>query len=211
MEPMRPSHIKDEVAYRTQWSPAVPGGTNFKTRRLVEINPDRMEYRPATGNILFCLLFLGIGLLAFLGLGVFWYLKGFFLNAYMLLPVVFGSVFIFFGGAFLYRDMVPIVFDRTRGFFMKGNKKSPLEDIHALQLIQEECHSGGSDMYTIAQFFSYEVNIVFQDGHRINVIDHGDLEQIRHEVKTLSHFMGKPLWDAVGNNSDGRHENRAVH
>ena len=65
-----------------------------------------MEYRPATGNILFCLLFLGIGLLAFLGLGVFWYLKGFFLNAYMLLPVVFGSVFVFFGGAFLYRDMV---------------------------------------------------------------------------------------------------------
>ena len=167
-----------------------------------------MEYRPATGNILFCLPFLGIGLLAFLGLGVFWYLKGFFLNAYMLLPVAFGSVFVFFDGAFLYRDMVLIVFDRARGFFRRGSKKSPLEDIHALQLIQEECTSGVGSMYANAQFFSYEVNVVFRDGRRINVIDYGDLEQTRQEVKKLSNFLGKPLWDAVGNDSDGTHENR---
>ena len=63
-------------------------------------------------------------------------------------------------------------------------------------------------MYANAQFFSYEVNIVFRDGRRINAIDHGDLEQTRQEVKKLSNFLGKPLWDAVGNDSDGTHENR---
>ena len=39
--------------------------------------------------------------------------------------------------------------------------------------------------------------LVLQDGRRLNVVDHGNREQLRADAATLARFLGKPLWDAL--------------
>jgi hypothetical protein len=48
-------------------------------------------------------------------------------------------------------------------------------------------------------YYSYELNLVLNDGSRINVVDHGNLKQLRSDTQTLSQFLGKPVWDAIRN------------
>ena len=80
-----------------------------------------------------------------------------------------------------HKHILPIVFDLERGYFYKGWLKKnvlsdqrieccELDDIHALQIIAE--YLSGEP---IADFNSYELNIVKKDSTRINVVDHGDL------------------------------------
>jgi len=108
------------------------------------------------------------------------------------------------GGYLLYVSTVPIVFDRRRRFFWKGRKApdevveksslahfAPLEDIHALQLIPEYFRSPKGS------FYSYELNLILNDGRRINVVDHGDQNKLREDAETLSGFLEKPVWDAI--------------
>lgn len=68
-----------------------------------------------------------------------------------------------------------------------------LEDIHALQLLSEYCRGGKKRSY-----YSYELNLVLRNGRRINVMDHGDCKKLREDAQTLSEFLDKPVWDAIG-------------
>ena len=52
--------------------------------------------------------------------------------------------------------------------------------------------SGSKSSYT-----SYELNLVLDDGSRINVVDHGNLDRLRGDATTLSRFLSKPVWDAT--------------
>jgi hypothetical protein len=40
-----------------------------------------------------------------------------------------------------------------------------------------------------------QLNLVLNDGERINVIDHGDLNAVRQDAQTLARLMHVPLWD----------------
>jgi hypothetical protein len=46
-------------------------------------------------------------------------------------------------------------------------------------------------------YYSYELNLVLDDGSRINVVDHGNLERLRSDANALSQFLDKPVWDAT--------------
>ena len=48
-----------------------------------------------------------------------------------------------------------------------------------------------------SRYYSYELNLVLEDGSRLNVIDHGNVEAIRADAQKLAAFLGKPLWDAI--------------
>ncbi len=50
-----------------------------------------------------------------------------------------------------------------------------------------------------SSYYSYELNLVLNDGSRINVVDHGNLKRLRSDTQTLSQFLGKPVWDAIRN------------
>ncbi len=73
----------------------------------------------------------------------------------------------------------------------RGDSSAPLSSIHALQLLSEFV-SGSKNSY-----HSYELNLVLNDGSRINVVDHGNLERLRADASTLSQFLDKPVWDAT--------------
>ncbi len=195
-----PSQFDDPVALRTEWTPKKPGGASFRTHNLVEVDCARMEFRASTGAWLFCLAFIvpGLGVLIG-GLARAAESEGF----HTVLASLFGLVFVGAGGAMLYFETAPIVFDKTNGWFWKGRKgpnemadaksaerSAPLASIHAIQLISEYV-SGESSYY------SYELNLVLDDGRRINVVDHGNKGRLREDAGRLALFLGKPVWDAI--------------
>ena len=84
-----------------------------------------------------------------------------------------------------------IQFDRSAQQFTQRGCQFPLSDVHALQLLRERVR-GSEDSY-----FSYELNLVFRDGHRRNVTDHGALKAIRDDAQMLAEYLQVPLWDAI--------------
>ncbi len=192
----------DPLAAKVEWTPARGGGANFRTSRIVMKDPERLEFRSSLGAKLFCLLFLCSGLAVMILIPISMYREGGLgWNKNTLFPILFGLVFSSVGGGLLYFMARPTVFDRRTGHFWKGwknpermldpeklNSYTRLNRIHALQILAEYI-SGKSSYY------SYELNLVLEDGSRINVTDHGDLKKLREDAETLSKFLGKPIWD----------------
>ena len=204
-QPFDPSQFDDPVATQTAWTPAKGGGASFRTHKLVQVAPDRLVFRAALGAWIFYLIFLIAGLAIAVGFTVSHISKGTFAwSADTVLPLAFGGVFAAIGGLMLYFGTAPIIFDKTAGFFWKGRKAphevvniesikyfAELKNIHALQIIAEFIRSDKSS-YT-----SYELNLVLQDGSRINVVDHGNPTKLRDDAHTLAQFLNIPLWDAA--------------
>ncbi len=193
----------DPLALTIEWTPASRGGTNFRTHKLVEIDFSRVEFKAATAAKLFYSFFFGMGL--FVGIG-FSLQNNIFDNFSIqtIAPVLFSLIFVVVGGLLYYFGTAPIVFDKSVGYFWKG-RKSPqdapepgaikklalLEDIHAVQLLSEYVRGSKSSYY------SYELNLVLNDGKRMTVIDHGNLKRLREDAQKLALFLGKPIWDAI--------------
>jgi len=200
-----PSTIGDPVAMQTEWTPAKGGGASFRTHKLVAVSTNRLEFRASAGAKIFYLLFLLIGVGVIVGFTFAIVAgKGPGLGPGLIVPFLVGTVFAGVGGAMLYFGTAPIVFDTRKDYFWKGRKApdevfnknaikhlARLEEIHALQLISEYCRSDKSSYY------SYELNLVLQDGVRINVVDHGNKDKLCEDAATLSNFLGKPIWDAT--------------
>lgn len=200
-----PSQFGDPVAIATQWTPAKSGGANFRTHKLIEVDTTRIEFQASTGAKIFYGVFMVFGL----GFSiVFSALQFSNENASfefeMFIPIFFGLIFLAVGALMFYFGTAPVVFDKAVGYFWAG-RKSPqevfdvrtvkrsaeLSQIHALQLISEYVRGNKSSYY------SYELNLVLSDGKRLNVVDHGNLDKLRQDAKTLSAFLGKPIWDAT--------------
>lgn len=200
-----PSIIGDDLALRTEWSPASGGGASFGTHRLVSVDPDRLEFKATAGAVVFYAIFLVVGLAVVAGFSLAiatggWQEQG--LPRY--LPLAIGTVFTIVGGSLLYSGVAPIVFDRRRGEYWKGrvapsdvanpssiDDHTELDRIHALQIISERCRGNKSSYY------SYELNLVLDDGTRLAVVDHGDLDRVRADAATLARFLDRPVWDAT--------------
>jgi len=200
-----PSAFEDPVAIQTEWIPVAPGGASFGTHRLVQVSANRMEFKSTFGAKFFFLVFLfvGLGVLCFQVNRIF-IGQAYLLTQDSLVPILVGSVFAIVGGCMYWFGTAPRVFDRSRASFWRGRKEpamldaagrskssTPLSSIHALQLLTEYV-SGNKSSY-----YSYELNLVLDDGSRINVVDHGNLERLRSDARALSQFLGKPVWDAT--------------
>ena len=46
-------------------------------------------------------------------------------------------------------------------------------------------------------YYSYEMNLVLNDGKRLNVVDHGNQAKLREDAQTLATFLNVPVWDAT--------------
>ncbi len=200
-EPFDPSSLGDPLALKTDWTPVKGGGALFVTRRLLEVDPDRMEYRPSPGFIGFglCLVFLFlVGPVGALTNG----LRSGAFNPiiFVAFPVILATVI----GAGYAINLVttPIVFDRRSGLFWKGRvapdeafdpgaseHSVSLQDLIALQVIRAN---------RVRQEQRYELNLVRKGGERINVVSHGDPFRLRADAATLSAFLQRPVWDALG-------------
>ena len=68
----------------------------------------------------------------------------------------------------------------------------PFSSILALQLLTERVD--GSDS---ADYDSHELNLVLQNGERLNVVDHAGKQVLREEANRLRGLIGCKLWDAT--------------
>ncbi len=198
------SRFDDPLARQTGWGPAKGGGTNFLTHLLVEVHPNRIEFRSSVMAKLFAAIFFTAGMAISIFGGYQLYRDGLSFTVEMILPLVVGVIFAAAGG-WMYRSFTaPIVFDTRQGYFWKGRTAphhvpnravikdlAEIGEIHALQIISEYC-SGKNSSYQ-----SYELNLVLRDARRINVIDHGSPERLREDAGKLSQFLGVPVWDAA--------------
>ncbi len=198
-----PRIFADPVAGETEWTPFKPGGTNFTTHRLVR-EGDRLEFKIAPGARVFALIFLVIGLVLVAGFAVPLLVRRPFVFREQDIVAAVGLVFALVGGLFYRHFNRPVIFDRRSGYFWKGrippaqavNRESlkdccALEKIHACQTIAE--HVRGSK----SSFWSYELNLVLEDGSRLNVVDHGSPAVIRDDGRAVADFLQVPLWDAI--------------
>jgi len=207
--PYDPSVLGDPIALKTEWTPAKSGGASFRTHKLVSVNSFRMEFRASAGAMVFYLVFMLIGLGVLVGFS-YAGLTGGGLSGQgvdgiaLFLPIFVGLVFTVAGGCMMYFGASPRVFDKRRGAFWRGRgapygarmrqgntNSAELDDIHALQIISEHCRSDKSSYY------SYELNLILRDSSRINVVDHGNVDELRVDTRALSEFLGTPVWDAA--------------
>ncbi len=203
--PVDLAQFEDPVAVQTEWIPAAGGGANFRTQKLVEASPGRLEFRPTLGMKLFTAIFFLIGLGTFIA-GIYAFVvgfDGFHAPGWILTPV--GLAFTVIGAAIYYISSRPKVFDMDMLWYWKSKQPvdraeveqrkdaAPLDVVHAVQLIRELCSSSDDD----TRFYSYEINLVMHDATRINVVDHGKLSAIRQDAQTLATFIDVPVWDAT--------------
>ncbi|MBN2789300.1 MAG: hypothetical protein JXR69_03850 [Candidatus Delongbacteria bacterium] len=199
-----PSRFADPVADRTEWGPAKRGGSNFRTHKLINYGNQRYEFKGSVAAIIFSLVFAMAGLGVLIGFSVFMSTSKTEFEVPMIIPFIFGTIFTIVG-YFMYRHMTaPIVFDKNQGYFWKGRKSprevfnidsikvhSELDQIHAIQILSEYCHTDKS------HYYSYELNLVLKDSSRINVVDHGNLAKLREDANLLAEFLEVPIWDVV--------------
>lgn len=198
-EDLNLEQFNDPLAFEIDWSPLKSGGANFKTSDLKKISSSQYRYQLSKGGKLF------LGLFAFIGLGIltvvlFMAMNGNFSNLIFL--GIMGLVFTLVS-FFLYKFLAtPITFDGSLGMIWKGKHPPKLSgnqqdnddlvyfnDVHALQILSERVRSKNGS------YLSYEINLVLNNGKRVNVVDHGKLSQIIIDADTISQFMSKPIWD----------------
>lgn len=193
----------DPVAQKVSWDPLKPGGSNFKTHNFV-VTPTHMAVKKSIGGLLFALVFAIPGALAvFVGMPAL-LLKGEWFGGVFML--VWGAIFGGVGAVMLFGGK-PLTFDKRAGVYFRGKQydhrqqlprdiQGRLADVHALQLLDERIRSnsskGGSSTYS-----SYELNLVFADGERVNVLDHGKQAAVVDAAQELAGFLNVPIWQAV--------------
>ena len=194
--------LDDPVALITRWSPLVYGGSSFCTHRLLSsrgiqaINSPstslQMQVTPAAN--LFCFLFFSIGIVFSIMLTNFLnkpsaYTSGNIPPAIVpfvpLLLSVFGAGFLWW----LYQKNV--LFNKNEGIYTSKGTNFPLNEVHAIQLISERV-AGSKTSY-----YSYEMNLVLNNGERFNVTDHGSFRAIRHDAEKLASYLSIPVWDLI--------------
>ncbi len=183
-----------------EWSPLKRGGTNFRTHRLISVEPDVMTFKATTGARVFYSLFLLFGIVPSVFAFVSLMKYGDPTRAEVLIPAAFGSVFGLVGFFLFWFGTRPIVFDRNRGYFWKGRKDpdavwshdelkhfAELKDVCGLQIIAENVKSDKGS------FMSYELNLVLNDGSRMNVVDHGNGVKLQDDAVALADFLEVPI------------------
>lgn len=84
-------------------------------------------------------------------------------------------------------------FDERRRLVRIARRDVPFSTIAGLQLLPEVISSEKNVTYT-----SWELNLVLEDGSRLNVVDHAKVEQLRAEAAQLSRLIDCPVWDMDG-------------
>ena len=192
----------DDIANQTSWKPLIDGSASFRTSAYVKLSSSHVEFRPSLahwGFMTFCFLF-SLGCLYVAG-SFFWHQEEMFLFPAVVLSLM--GVLFLVGAIAQWNKTKTRVFDLDLGWFWEGKRNdtveelesrstsTPLNLIHALQLIEEQVQNGDK------VHDSYELNLVLKDGSRLDVADHGHLKSMQTDAERLGKFLNVPLWAFV--------------
>ena len=194
----RPAGIDDPVALKVSWCPAINGGASFKAERIV-VSDDRIVVEKTTKAVVFSLVFVCLGTWSLLFSMYLVMKRENILWAVLLFGcgLLWGSA----GIAFL-KHRNRLTFDKSLGRYFFGKykrhrsdldryKQGQLKDIYAIQIISKVCDPVSDQD---VGFISYEANLVFPDGNRLNVMDHAIGKDVVDSSVKISEFLGVPLW-----------------
>jgi hypothetical protein len=190
-----------------EWTPLKGGGPNIRTGKLVQCSTTRFEVRATPQILLFCWVFIALGL----GAGGGPIADGELWNGSpgsALFTAFAGMVFGGLGTGLLYVFTRPAVFDRQLGWYWKGSTRLPaghdvrrleeateLANIQGLQVLAEYCPGIRTGTRRVPPYYSYELNLVLKDGRRINVMDHASRKTLMADADALAKFLSVPVWD----------------
>lgn len=189
------------IASKTAWSPLVPGGTVHKTHDIRVLSTTRALFATSAQSRTFSFFVTAVGISG-LALGLFRLFEmatPFNSGLTLLVGTMFTAA-----GLWMYKSgEKSIIFDKSVGAFWAGKQPSAakletasdtwckIEDIAGIQVISEQIGWEKFDMV------SYELNLVLKDSRRLNVVDHGNLNQLKSDAIRLSKFLKVPVWDAA--------------
>lgn len=182
------SHARDS---KVDWNPIRPAGATFAVCKLRKVSDARLELIPTKGFIVFALIFLLGGLAVVIR--VIFYPVDNEESFYIALAV--GSLFALTGGWLLFVSKNSVVFvklhDKWRisknNIFAKAVKFFPDKPFYAFQVLEK--HDDGST--------SYELNIVYEDGSRENVLNQADGALILKITTTLAESLNIPFLNGL--------------
>lgn len=174
-----------------EWTPVTPGGSSFKSHKLVETDEQilqligsRMAYAMGLTFILPAVFVVMIAVyMGSIGLGL-----------------MIGLVFALFAVLMIDKYTIPNIFDKRVGLYWKGRlsirdrlftgKKIVsinLKDIKAIQVLKEEVQTEE------APYTCYEINLVLINNERHNVVQYGDEFPTISDAKRIADFLDIPV------------------
>jgi len=200
------SVFNDPVAMQTSWGALEPGGSSSRAvKQVVTGDGKKIRYYPTLTSLLFVSGFTLACPLIWLFLKSPWRGSGQLVESGFAVTLALFSVIFFIAGVFWLKSMLTKkTIDLSKGQLVFGKRRDALESIHAIQIVPERIKLTGStgDPGTISRYYiSYELNLVYKDASRINLMDHGDYEGIKQAAEVLSDAASWPIWDMVEKDS----------
>lgn len=191
-----PAKFNDPIALKTSWRPQSKGGVKMRNMRLRTVSENRVEFEMTPMALLGPTIFM-VATITFVAgiLTLKTPIGSFAFNLLSILALICFTI----AAAMIRNDLVPRQFDKELGYFWIGEPEIAfketkfvgegchLSEIHAVQLIQ------GSLRYDI----NYEINLVMENGRRINLIGHVNRTALYDDAQELARFLRVPMWDAT--------------
>lgn len=176
------------------WEPIANKDSSFHTQRLVKYFNRTIKVRPTIKQTLFNLRIIFFGLFALLMAFVVFVLLE---NYISILPAMIGVMFLWFGIHNI-KQKETLLFNLDTAQFSEKDEESkriiPFSQIHGLQLIEVYNKVSRTNMGNSDRYYSYELNLILKNAQRINILSHGDKNEIIKDTKMLATYLSVPIW-----------------
>jgi hypothetical protein len=167
-----------------EWRP-IAGAASFCDQRLKATSTTQIERHATKSGLLFAGVFAAAGVGALVG-AITNLAQGDGAGGAFLL--VFAAVFVGAGTHLIVKERRRLAFDRESGRVVGADRPEwaelELAHVRALQLLKK--HVSGRR----GHFTAWELNLVMDDGKRVNVLSHGDWGTMSADAQMLSAFLG---------------------
>jgi hypothetical protein len=188
-----PSIFNDPIAIKSSWIPINYAGASLSTHNLKLINTDRMEIKERTGSKLFKWFALIFAIIIFI----------YGIQDGSLLTIALG--FGFSLAILLSKGANPetVIFDKKKGHVTLTSKRIigdkeisevALNRVYAIQILPVHHSDTDVDDFDSDDYYSFETNIILDDGERISLVNQGNYEIVELQAEQLSRFLKVPVW-----------------
>ena len=178
----------DPIANKTHWQSMASSAANFKMQQL-ETSKTGFNISASFEIKLFCRAFIFGGLAPISIEYLFmWDNIEFILDPLLSVPSMFVLVGVILSWAFTGNN---IEFNKLNRTIHTSERNIPFSEVYALQVISSLAGGHGHGVYR-----NNELNLVLNDGQRINLLNHGGIEAFEYQESQLSKLLNVPVWHA---------------
>ncbi|EAT12059.1 hypothetical protein HF888_04515 [Bermanella marisrubri] len=184
-KPNRTSPFNDPVAQNTHWQSASTYASNFPTQKLLQ-TPKGYKVVMSIELLLICQCLIFMGLVPIL-------IDHLIAGTRLLDGLSSGYGALILIGVALWGGLAlnTIEINTNERTIKKGKQRYSFNQVHALQVITSLAGGRGHGIYK-----NYELNLVFKDSERLNLLNHGGEAEFEQQTERLSKLLAVPVWEA---------------